>query len=106
VTTATQKLSDALGKLKWKEISPAEVCEIIVDAVADALRPIRERIAALEKEAEQRVYRGVYSTHEKYFKHNSCTHSGNLWIAIAEPTGAPPGNNWILAVRRGKDDRS
>jgi hypothetical protein len=103
MSAAANKLHAALSALRWKDVTPEELVDIVIDPVTEALKQITARVTALERADAQRVYRGVYSTTEKYFKHNSCTHSGSLWIATADPTGSPPGNAWILAVRRGRD---
>jgi hypothetical protein len=100
---AANKLHAALSALRWKDVTPEELVDIVIDPVTEALKQITARVTALEQADAQRAYRGVYSTTEKYAKHNSVTHSGSLWIAIETPRGSPPGNGWQLAVRRGKD---
>jgi hypothetical protein len=95
--------------LSWKTLTPEAVArqtgKAIAAGIAGAVEPLLERIEALEKALEARAYKGVFSTTARYAKGNSTTFNGGLWIAVEEPRGSPPGNGWILAVRRGKDAR-
>jgi len=70
------------------------------------LKGVEARVAALESEAQQREYKGVYEDGQTYLRHNSVTYDGSLWIVTAEKAAArPPGNGWRLAVRAGRDAR-
>jgi integrin beta 3 len=64
-------------------------------------------MAALEGRIQQFAYRGVWETGTVYRQHNSVTDGGSLWICVSEQTVQRPGDgqNWRLAVKRGKDGR-
>lgn len=99
------KLRAGLAKLRWKDISPADMAEVLGDLILEAVRPIADRIAALEAAESQKTFKGVYESGVAYRKHNIVAHGGSMWVATADPTGSPPGNGWTLGVKRGRDAR-
>lgn len=77
-----------------------------VDLIA-LLRPIFDRVAALESElAEARNlgYKGVWRSNSIYNRGNLCTHSGSLWIAETTTDAKPgtPDSGWKMVAKGGK----
>ena len=73
----------------------------------DRFTKLEERVRALEAEAGQREYKGVWSDGAKYAKHNSVTYDGCVWICRADQARVrrSDGTDWQLAVKRGRDAR-
>lgn len=71
------------------------------DYLERALKPLAERIAALEKKQAAMRYRGVYAGRaEKYAEGNFITYDGSLWIALKDDPGKPgEGDGWQLCVK-------
>ena len=86
---------------------------------ADGLRKIlnREQGALLRRieflEAEVKSlksagnlkYRGVFKPDSLYTPGDALTDHGALWVCLTATDSRPPGPNWQLAVKRGKDLR-
>jgi hypothetical protein len=79
---------------------------VLVDEIEKACKPLRDRIARLEKEIEQRRYVGVWAT-GKYHEGNMVTLDGSIFHCnVAETTQRPgTGPDWTLAIKRGQDGR-
>ena len=75
------------------------------DYMAKALRPLAERIEALEQQQKSMRYRGVWQPAETYQKHNFITYDGSLWIAVDDEPGKPGAGGWQLAAKRGRDGK-
>jgi hypothetical protein len=75
-------------------------------AVADAIKPLRERIEALESR-ESTSYRGVWSPIEAYKGGALITDHGSLWHARRDSENERPGQSdaWQLAVKRGRNGK-
>jgi hypothetical protein len=93
------EFEDALAK---------ELADIIRQHVAAVTRPLHGRIEALEKQAAEFKYVGVWRAGENYRKNNFVTHDGSLWVCLADNTEGRPGQSlqWQLAVRKGRDARA
>ena len=50
-------------------------------------------------------YRGVFKPGALFEKGDAVTDHGSLWICLGATDSRPPGANWQLAVKRGKDAR-
>lgn len=90
------------------------VVEIMTAETKNALSTRDSRIAALEKRMaamEGRIaefaYKGVWQAGTVYRECNSVTDNGSLWICISQQSTQRPGDgqDWRLAVKRGKDGR-
>ena len=92
------RLEDELAK---------ELCDLIRQHVATVTKPLRDRIEALEKQAADFKYCGVWHYGESYRKHNFCTYDGSVWVCLRD-TAAKPGQSpdWQLAVQKGRDART
>jgi hypothetical protein len=87
-----------------------ELAETLVDLirqhVAAVTRPLHDRIEALEKQAAEFKYVGVWRGGASYRKHNFCTHDGSVWICLSDTEGKPGQSlQWQLAVRKGRDGK-
>lgn len=51
------------------------------------------------------IFRGIHRPKEAYGKGDLVVHSGSMWIAKEPNRSSPPGSDWQLVVRRGKDGR-
>jgi hypothetical protein len=82
----------------------------IVRLVADVALPLRERVAALEKELTELKTRpllkwqGVHAPGRHYQEGSLTTKAGSLWIATSPTTSTPgeAGSAWRLIVKRGE----
>jgi hypothetical protein len=73
--------------------------------IAMEVKPLKERIAQLEKKIEQRKYVGVWAV-GKYHEGNLVTHDGSMWHCNEEPEERPgSGPSWTLAIKRGRDGK-
>jgi hypothetical protein len=95
----------------------------VAQAIADAVKPLQERIDALEQkrglagiaariaELEQRPglkYCGVFDPEQSYVSGDFCTFRGSIWHCSIPSTGERPGGAagvWTLAVKHGRDGR-
>jgi hypothetical protein len=80
------------------------IAVFIKEKVDEAVMPLRERIAELEKRGVD--YKGVYQRAALYRRGDIITHDGSMYVAIAdiEPNELPGnGGKWVLAVKRGQD---
>jgi hypothetical protein len=85
-----------------------EICRalsvFVVERIEAATKPLRERIAELEKRGVD--YKGTFQRACSYRRGDIITHDGSMFVAIADvaPNEAPGnGGNWQLAVKAGKD---
>ena len=95
----------ALRKMLWKFIGALN------ERLATELAPVRDleaRVQSLERESEQREYQGVWRPDFEYLKHNAATFDGGMWLCRVDRTTQKPaeGDDWQLAVRRGRDART
>jgi len=73
--------------------------------------PLKGRIEALEKEVEALQergalkYCGTFKAGTDYEKGDAITYGGSLWVALNDTTAEPPGPDWCLAAKKGKDGR-
>ena len=75
----------------------------IAQEVKKATAPLKERIAQLEKQIEQRRYVGVWAV-GTYHEGNFVTYDGSIWHCNQETTQRPgSGPDWTLAVKHGRD---
>lgn len=112
------EVAAAAAKLGERRCSEIRIlCEAIVPATADyiekTVKPIAERIVALEnrvKELEDRPvmeYAGVWDQKKVYGSGKFVTDGGSLWHSRRANVGERPGNGdaWTLAVKKGRDAR-
>ena len=52
------------------------------------------------------MYRGVFVEGDTYDKGDLVTWAGSLWHCNADTTDKPGGDDWTLAVKKGRDGRS
>ena len=99
------ELEDALAK---------ELCDIVREAVAAAIKPLRDKIATLEAriveaetQAAQFKYVGVWRAGDRYRKNNFITFDGSLWVCQRDDSEGRPGQSldWQLAVRKGNNGK-
>jgi HK97 family phage prohead protease len=104
-------------EMTWAKTTPerfaAEIGKYVLDSVGDVLvaglasrdakiKSLHDEITRLQAEHK---YFGVW-TAGSYMEHNSVTHKGSLWIALADTEGEPgTTEDWQLAVKRGRDAR-
>jgi hypothetical protein len=93
-----------------------QLAEAVAAEIADAIRPLQQRIAALEgqvqtlEQMKQLKYCGVFESGVWYRAGSAVTKSGGVWIALRD-TNASPGDEgiqsraWQLAVKAGKDGK-
>ena len=75
--------------------------EALLDGVAQVVAELTDRIAALEKQIEQRKYCGVWRVGQAYAAGNEVTHDGARWHANQDTT-VRPGTDaaaWTLCVK-------
>ena len=86
----------------------------IKEAIANATKPLQERIGALERrlveiEAKGVEYRGVYQKATEYRRGSLVTADGSLFAAIRDTVvGETPGDSsgaFQLVAKRGRDGR-
>jgi hypothetical protein len=84
-----------------------ELAAEIANLVRQHVKPLRDRIEVLEKQAAEFKYCGVWREGESYRKNNFVTHHGGVWAALCD-TEAKPGQSlqWQLAVQKGRDART
>lgn len=82
------------------KIPPRE--QAVLKAVAKVLRPILQRLDALERQAQELKYTGSWQPDREYRPGNFATHGGSVWHANAI-TCDRPGTSaaWTLACKRG-----
>jgi hypothetical protein len=51
------------------------------------------------------IYREVLKSNTKALRGDNFTYGGNLWIARRDTDTRPPGEDWVLAVRKGRDGK-
>ncbi len=87
----------------------AALGDVVADTLNAKLKPLRERVDALETRQDvienktaPVAWQGVFASGKRYRPGNLVTKSGSLWIAIGE-TVATPGNdpNWKLVCKAG-----
>lgn len=96
----------------------ASVVTAVREHVADALRPVEERQADLERrlralelrfENERKGfhYAGVWKEGEVYNEHDFATDHGSLWCCLVDGTTDRPGTSdrWQLSVKAGRNGR-
>lgn len=62
-----------------------------------------KRLAAFE--ANGLRYCGIWQRAQHYSRGSVVTLDGSAWIALRDTEGAPPGNDWQLMVRQGRDGK-
>jgi len=75
----------------------------IYDQVAANLKAMEKRI---EKRIEERgalKYLGTFNMGTSYQKGDAITYGGSLWVALNPTNSKPPGPDWQLAAKRGRD---
>jgi hypothetical protein len=84
-----------------------ELAKVLAELIKQHTRPLHARIEALEKQAADFRYCGVWHYGESYRKHNFCTYDGSIWVCLRD-TAAKPGQSpdWQLAVQKGRDART
>ena len=75
------------------------------EAIAKATEPLRQRIAELEARPSVK-YLGVWREDKVYSSGSMVTDQGSVWHA-ERATMTRPGtsNDWVLAVKRGRDGK-
>jgi hypothetical protein len=94
-----------------------DLARVVANAIKSAVRPLEERIAALEPLAERvralevqpraLEYKGSWSSEAPVHQRgDAVTEKGGVWICLAD-TRTRPGESrdWQLAVRAGRDAR-
>ena len=84
------------------------ISKSIGEVVAQVLRPLKARVAALENELSQQKYRGTWQRADDYLKNNFVTSDGSLWACLRDNHGTKPGDDataWQLCVKNGRDAR-
>lgn len=78
-----------------------------VAPIREALAALEARLAKLEEAPQRKFYRGTFKSGEFYREGEAVTHKGSLWIALADTSADPGGqqSGWQLAVKRGRDGR-
>jgi hypothetical protein len=77
-----------------------------VSALQKAVLKMSGRIKALEaRDAAPFRYRGVYEDGADYEPGDFITQDGTMWHCNAATRAKPPGPDWTLAVKRGRDGR-
>jgi hypothetical protein len=51
------------------------------------------------------IYREVLKSNTKALRGDNFTYGGNIWIAKRDTETRPPGDDWVLAVRKGRDGK-
>ena len=84
-----------------KTVTASAVTDIVAYTVAEAVRPLLARIAALEARPHVR-YLGPWKAERSYSAGSMVSDDGSLWHAEKE-TQARPGSSadWILCVKKG-----
>jgi hypothetical protein len=94
-------------KPKAKGLSDAAMKGIagaLVKHVRDKTAPLIARIEALEKQAMEFRYRGVWSSGDTYQKGNFVSDHGSLWHANTQTTRRPgDSSDWTLVAKKGAD---
>ena len=77
--------------------------------IRDAIKPLKDRIAVLERDIADRGirFRGYWRDGLAVKKGDATTNDGSLWIAVRDtdetPSAASP--DWCLAARKGRDGK-
>ena len=82
------------------------IAEVTRKYIRDVVKPLHERIAALEARPVVR-YMGVFAPGRSYPEGAMVTHGGSVWHA-EKLTASTPGSSpedWVLAVKRGRDGK-
>ncbi|MFH7325899.1 hypothetical protein [Desulfurivibrio sp. C05AmB] len=85
-----------------------EMDDEIFSTLADEIQKLRAEIAALKDQAGNLrgfEYRGVYAPGGKYGPGDFVTFDGGLWACRKATSASPPGPDWQLAVKKGRDGR-
>jgi hypothetical protein len=83
----------------------------IAKAVGAAIRPLRDRVAALEAQAKAwpgLKYRGPFRDGHEYVKGDIVSFQGGMWYCRASTAARPNDSQsdaWQLAVKSGRDAR-
>jgi hypothetical protein len=93
-----QQISLANGSAPGQQ-EPGEI-ERLRARVGDLL----DRIENLEKRPQMR-YCGVWTGGQAYLPGETVTFKGSLWHCNAATTARPPGPDWTLCVKSGRDGR-
>ena len=87
-----------------------ELLSKVADLMIGSITDLREQLRRLEGEIEKLKtksaglrYKGVFSRGEIYRADDAVTFNGSMWIALRETMSGPPGPDWQLAVKRGRD---
>jgi hypothetical protein len=93
-------------KIRDSNLSFDGLARVLAGTVLEAVRPLVQRIDALERRLDDRKYLGVFENGRKYRQDNSVTFKGAIWVALKDTQQIPgDGDGWQLAVRRGRDGR-
>jgi hypothetical protein len=94
-------------KLEELEAIADGIVPAVKEYVDAAVGALDRRLFALEnKVGEGLEYFGVHEHAKSYRVNAAVTYDGSIWISRRETTQRPgDGNDWQLAVKRGKDGR-
>lgn len=79
-----------------------QIADVIIATVQMAIKPLLQRIAALESRPELK-YVGIYETGIVYRPGSLATRSGSLWLCLHETRSTPgsDASSWRLIVKSG-----
>jgi len=89
-----------------KPFDPVRFAAGVRDYIGGALKPLVERISALEQAQTKSLadsYKGAWLP-GRYARGALVTHGGSLWLAVEDAEGKPGGSPaWRLIVKSGRD---
>jgi hypothetical protein len=80
----------------------AEMAVVVKQVIADALLPIRERLAILESRPWPK-YLGTFKAGKSYSEASMVSHDGSMWIALKSTTDTPgKSGDWQMSAKSGE----
>lgn len=99
----------ALRKTKEMPLDAEALGKVIGVVIREMLKPVRERLDALEKQTTERGirFKGFWSAGMTARLGDAVTNDGSLWIAVRDTDEAPTAMSpdWCLCARKGRDAR-
>lgn len=91
------------------DIDIMEYSRSLGEVIREAIKPLKDRIAALEGEVAERGirFRGYWRDGLTVRKGDCITNDGSLWVAVRDTDEAPNSSSpdWCLAARKGRDGK-
>src|SRR5262249_48124684 len=107
----SEKQMDVLAEVlahvsdEWQARCAALETRLVLLESRTAPAELEARIAELERRPTPK-YCGLWQAGEQYAEGNPVTFEGAMGIALRGTRRVPPGPDWQLCVRRGRDARS